>query len=109
MRTPGYVLRERLIIQPYLGSGAHGDTYDTDHARRVKAHVEARRRMVDNGSGGTVFADATAYIDGRADPVPLDSRVEWPAGSGAWYIVRHAGAVPDERRPAYRELILEAE
>ena|SRR5688500_12415507 len=109
MKAPGYAFRDRVIIQPYLSSGAHGDTYDTDHPRRVKAHIEPRRRMIDNGSGGTVLADATAYIGGRELPVPLDSRVEWPAGSGSWYIVRHAGAMPDEVRPAYRELILEAE
>lgn len=109
MRAPGYALRERLIIQPYLGSGSHGDAYDTDHPRRVKAHVEARRRMITNASGATVFADATAMVDGKAAPVPVGSRVEWPEGSGAWYLVRHAGAVPSERRPAYRELILEAE
>lgn len=109
MRVPGYALRDRVIIQPYLRSGSHGDIYDTDHARRVKAHIEARRRMVDNGSGGTVLADATGYIDGRELPVPVDSRVEWPADSGSWYIVRYAGAIPDEVRPAYRELILERE
>lgn len=109
MRAPGYALRERLRIEPYVASASHGDVYDTDNARVVKAHVEARRRMIDSSSGGTVFADATAYIEGRALPVPLDSRVEWPDGSGAWYIVRHAGAIPDERRPAYRELILERE
>lgn len=65
--------------------------------------------MIDNASGGTVFADATAYIGGSELPVPVDSRLEWPTGSGIWYIVRHAGAIPDEVRPAYRELIIEAE
>jgi hypothetical protein len=109
MIIPGYALRDRVIIQHFLRSGSHGDIYDTDHPRRVKAHITARRRMVDNGSGGTVFADATGYISGKEPPVPVDSRVEWPAGSGSWYIVRYAGAVPDEVRPAYRELILEAE
>lgn len=108
-RVPGYLLRDRVIIQSFLRSGSHGDVYDTDHPRRVSAHIEARRRMIDAPAGGTVFADATAYIRGDQPPVPVDSRLEWPADSGHWYIVRYAGAIPDEVRPAYRELIIEAE
>lgn len=108
-RVPRYLLRDRVIIQPYTGSGSHGDAYDTDNPRPVKAHIEARRRMIDSPTGGTVFADATGYVDGRELPIPVDSRVEWPAESGHWYIVRFAGAIPDEVRPAYREMILEAE
>jgi hypothetical protein len=106
-RVPGYALRDRVTLTEYTGSGSHGDTYGDP--RVVKAHIEPRRRMINNEGGGTILADATAWVGGGEPPVPISSRVEWPAGSGAWYIVRAAGAVPDEVRPAYRELIIEAE
>ena len=108
-RVPGYALRDRVTIIAYMGSGSHGDIWDTDNPRQVKAHIEPRRRMINSDAGGTVLADATAWIGGQELPVPLQSRLEWPTGSDKWYTVASAGAMPDEVRPAYRELIIEAE
>lgn len=106
MRVPNFLLRDRVTLERYAGSGSHGETWGASEPN-LRAHVEPKRRRINSIDGATSFADATAWFRPEVGIIPIESRVEWPTGSAAWYRVVHAGALPDEVRPAYRELIME--
>ena len=95
------MLRDRVLIEDYAGSGSYGDEYSAP--RRVKAHVEATSRLVIDREGQTVRAEASVILRPEVAPVPVESRLTW---GGKTYRVLTAGALPDEVRPTHRELMI---
>lgn len=90
---PAVLLRHRVSVEPYLGSGAHGDAYGP--AVRLRAQVEETRRKVRDKTGAEVVAEAT--LRGRlstAAHYPPGSRVTLPTGRVARVITttRHDDA-----------------
>lgn len=101
IRIPGFLLRDRIQIEDHSGGTAYGPSYAA--SRTIKARVESTTRLTIDRGGNNVRAEAIAYIRPEAGPVPVESRVTW---GGKTYRVLAAGAVPDERRPTHRELLL---
>lgn len=101
VRIPTFLLRDRITISNYLGSGARGDVWGTP--RTVRAQVEPTNRLVIDTAGQQARAEANAYIRPEDGPVPVESKVVW---GGKTFRVLAAGAIPDEVRPSHRELTL---
>ncbi|MEE2041279.1 hypothetical protein Q8791_29045 [Nocardiopsis sp. CT-R113] len=85
---PAVLLRHRVDVEPYLGSGAHGDAYGPPV--RVRAQVDEKRRLVRDKSGAEVVSEAT--LRGRLateSHYPPGSRVTLPTGRVTWVISAH--------------------
>lgn len=105
-RIPTFLLQDTLVLRRWLGAGGEGDVWEDAPGETVRAHVEAKRRMVRSADGeSTTLADAVAYLRPEVEPVPVGTLVDW---YGKTYRVAAAGALPSEVRPVYRELLLEA-
>lgn len=98
-RIPGFLLRDRIIIERPSGSSAYGPV--TSGAQTVKASVQPTSRLVVDATGREQQADAVVFIRPEVAPVPVESKVTW---GGVAYRVLTASAVPDEHRPTHREL-----
>ena len=101
IKVPSFLLRDRVTIEPYAGSGAYGDTYGTP--RVVKAHVEPTNRLAIARDGQTVRAEAVVILRPEDGPVPVESRLVW---GGVTFRVLTAGGLPDEVNPSHRELLI---
>lgn len=83
--VPGFLLRHRVRVEPYLGSGATGDAYGP--AVVLRAQVDQTRRTVRDATGAEVVSEAT--VRGRlasARRCPPGSRVTLPGGRRTWVI-----------------------
>lgn len=70
MRLPRALLGYRATVEPYTGSGAHGDTFGVPV--EIRCFVEWARRLVRDDDGNEIQTSGTVYA-------PLD--VHAPAGS----------------------------
>jgi hypothetical protein len=59
MRPSGFVFRDSVTVEPYLGTGAFGDAYGP--AVTVACRKEAVRQLVRNSDGQEVVSEATIY------------------------------------------------
>lgn len=101
MRVPNQILRERIVIENYEGSGARGPVYA--EPRTVRANVQQTSRLMTDNDGSQVTADTLCIIRPEAGPVPAESRVEW---NGQTFRVIRAYPMPDTRRPSQWELAM---
>lgn len=77
MKIPGFLLRHRVIVEPYLGAGPFGPTYGPPV--EVRCFLDESRRTVRGKDGTEVTSEATFYA--RLDTVcPDESRVTLPSG-----------------------------
>lgn len=51
----------KVILTPYLGSGAYGDVYGDPAA--LMGLVESTRQLVRNGKGEEVVSNSSVYLD----------------------------------------------
>ena len=101
-RIPGFLLKDRITVSRFTGSGAYGAVYGSDET--LKASVQPTARLVVDANGRQQQADAVAFIRPEVAAVPIESRVTW---GGVKYRVIAAGAMPDEARPTHRELTIQ--
>lgn len=101
MRVPNQLLRERITISDYEGSGARGPVYA--EAREVRANIQQTQRLMTDSDGTQVTADTLVIIRPEAGPVPAESRVTW---NGEEFRVIRAYPMPDSRRPSQWELAM---
>lgn len=101
MRVPTALLRERITVEPFEGSGAYGPVYGA--AFTLRARVEGRRRAVRTTGGTDVIASATATIRPDAREVPVESKV---THGDRDYEVLDVILGEGLTGPTYRELIL---
>jgi len=99
---PSFLLRERPTVENWQGDTSVGPTYA--EARVVKAAMQATDRLVHDRDGKQATASVVMLVRPEVGPTTLESRVSW---RGRLYRVLSEAAVPDERRPAFRELLLE--
>jgi hypothetical protein len=94
---PGFLLRHRVTVEPFLGNSATGPRYGPPV--EVRCFVEEKTRMVRAPSGEEVTSSSTFYALPSA-VCPEKSRVTLPSGRKATVIeaVRQDGgglATPD--------------
>lgn len=99
MRVPNELLRERLQVRNFAGSGARGPQWDT--SRYIRGSVQQTSRLVTDGRGIQVTVEALVIIRPEAGPVPPESLVFW---NGLGYRVVTCYPQPDSRRPSHWEL-----
>jgi hypothetical protein len=94
VKLPGFWLRHRVLVEPYLGTGPSGPQYGP--AVTVRAFLEEKTRLVRSPQGDEVISSATFYA--RLDAVcPAKSRVTLPAGRRTAVIAalrRDGGGLP---------------
>ncbi len=74
MKIPGFLLRETLSIEPYLGATGAGNSYGP--AVSVPARVEPKRQVLRAADGGEIVSTAVAWTKPDVDAPEL-SRVTW--------------------------------
>ncbi|WP_108990447.1 hypothetical protein [Streptomyces coelicoflavus] len=93
-RVPGWLLRHRIIIEPYLGDSSTGALYGA--AQQVRAFVDEQTRAVVSAGGEQVTSSSTAYTAPGVTAPPL-SRVTLPSGRVTTVIAalsRDGGGLP---------------
>lgn len=100
MKVPSSLLRERITVEPYLGSTAYGPKWGTPV--QVKARVEGKRRAIKTTDGVDVISTASATI-GAEHTFRPESKVTH--GDRAFQVL---DVLDGEglTGPAYRELML---
>lgn len=101
IRVPGFLLRERPTIEDWQGDTSVGQSYAAP--RTVKAAMQATDRLVHDRDGKEAAASLIMIVRPEAGATPLESRITW---RGKVYRVLTEAAVPDERRPVHREMML---
>jgi hypothetical protein len=68
VQIPGWMLRHRVIVEPYLGQSASGPRYGP--AVPVRCFIDDARRLVRNEAGVQVVSESTVYcrLDVTAPP-----------------------------------------
>jgi hypothetical protein len=68
MQIPGWMLRHKVIVDPYLGQSANGPRYGP--AMTVRCFIDDTRRLVRNEAGVQVVSESTVYcrLDVTAPP-----------------------------------------
>lgn len=100
MRVPRNLLRDTILVEAYAGSGSRGPSYG-DPAE-MRANVQPTSKLAMTADGRQVVTELLAVIRPETD-VPVESRVTY---RGQKYRVVMAAPMPDEFRPAHRELTL---
>lgn len=70
---PGFLLGHTMIVEPYLGTGAHGPLYGPPVT--VRCFVEDKRRLLRGPNGSEVISETTAYCT-LGTVAPAESRVQ---------------------------------
>lgn len=97
-------LQHTVTVEPYLGSGAFGDTYGAPVT--VSCWVEASRKVVRDADGSEVVSGTTVYAQPGVT-APARSRVTLPDGRVTLVITvadRDSGALP---LPSHTEITCE--
>lgn len=101
-RVPGWLLRHRVTIEPYLGDSAYGPTFGPPC--ELPALVSAVRRQLVDKDGREVTA--TAQIIAAPDlDCPPGSRITLPGGRTTTAIEVHAHTAPGLPVPASTEVM----
>lgn len=93
-RIPGWLLRHRITIDPYLGDSSTGALYGPP--QQVRAFVDEQTRVVVSPGGEQVTSSSTAYTAPGTTAPPL-SRVTLPSGRVTTVIAalpRDGGGLP---------------
>jgi hypothetical protein len=98
---PGFLMRDRIVVRRYNGSGAYGDTYSDPET--VKARVEPTTKVHVGEQGQQEQATATVYVRPETAPIPPESTIMW---AGREYRVMESADQPDAVRPSHRELVI---
>lgn len=77
---PGFLLRHRVVVEPFTGQGGNGPTYGP--AVTERCFREDGRRLVRNDKGEQVVSETTVYCRAAAVAPPL-SRVTLLLSTGA--------------------------
>ncbi|WKX70047.1 hypothetical protein [Streptomyces sp. XD-27] len=104
-RVPGWLLRHRIAIEPYLGDSAYGPRYG-DRVENVPALVVAVRKQVRDAEGREVLATAQ-IIAGPELECPPGSRITLPDGRTATAISTARHTAPGLPVPASVEVMCE--
>jgi hypothetical protein len=70
---PAFLMRHTMIVEPYLGNGAHGPIYGPPVT--VMCFVEDKRRLIRGLDGSEVVSESTSYCPLGTD-APAESRVQ---------------------------------
>lgn len=100
---PGFLLRHRVTIEPYLGDSGYGPRYGPPAV--VRAFVTEKIRTVRDERGEEVVASTTLYML-PGQECPPESRVTAPSGRTASVItsdLHDGGGLPT---PDHREVTL---
>ncbi|MGW4810552.1 hypothetical protein ACWEPB_02755 [Kitasatospora cineracea] len=76
-RLPGWLMRHRITIEPYLGNSAYGPRYGS--AVAVRCFLDEQTRLVRASNGDETTSTSTAYCPLATD-APAKSRVTLPDG-----------------------------
>lgn len=57
---PTLYLVHQVTVEPYTGTGAYGDVYDTPRTRACL--VDEKRQLARNSDGDEVISEATLYL-----------------------------------------------
>ncbi|MFG3118697.1 hypothetical protein ACGF4C_30540 [Streptomyces sp. NPDC048197] len=101
-RVPGWLLRHRVTVEPYLGDSAYGPTYG--EAVCAPALVAAVRKQVAAKDGREVLATAQ-IIAGPELQCPPGSRITLPDGRTATAISTATHTAPGLPVPACVEVM----
>ncbi|WP_394434512.1 hypothetical protein [Streptomyces sp. SGAir0957] len=92
--VPGWLLRHRITVEPYLGDSSTGPLYGPPVS--VRCFVDEQTRAVRTPGGEEVTSSSTAYAKPGTDVPPL-SRVTLPSGRTTTVIAalpRDGGGLP---------------
>jgi hypothetical protein len=103
MRIPSSLLRDRVTVERYTGSGAYGPSFG-EPLEDVPMRIEGVRRAVRTAAGVDVIGSATGWARPDLDITP-ESKLT--TASGRVYTV--LDVLPGEglSRTAYQQLILQ--
>lgn len=93
---PGFLLRHRVVVEPYEGDSAYGEVYGA--AVTVRCFLDQSTRLVRDKDGRQVTSGATFHCRLTAiTDIPPDSRVTLPDGRKTTVILgrrRDGGGLP---------------
>lgn len=69
---PGFLLRHTVLVAPYEGQGAYGETYGPE--RTVRCFIDDTRRLVRNTNGDETVSETTVLCR-LGEDIPPESRV----------------------------------
>ncbi|QKW10980.1 hypothetical protein HUT18_18320 [Streptomyces sp. NA04227] len=104
-RVPGWLLRHRIDVEPYLGDTAYGPQFGPTVCG-IPALVAAVRRQLVDKDGREVTATAQV-IAGPDLNCPPGSRVTLPGGRTTTAVEVHAHTAPGLPAPACTEVMCE--
>lgn len=82
---PTRLLPQTVTIQPYLGTGAYGDTFGP--AVTVPARVDRTRKLIESAAGQQVVSEATVIVQPGTVEYPIKSKITLPGESAARSVV----------------------
>ncbi|MFD4659339.1 hypothetical protein ACFWP2_27340 [Kitasatospora sp. NPDC058444] len=103
-RVPRWLLRHRIVIEPYVGESAYGPVYGPPHD--VPALVSEAARLVRAPDGRQVVSSAQVVLDLDTD-VPAGSRITLPTGRATVPITVSTVDAPGLPVPAHKEVTCE--
>jgi hypothetical protein len=77
VKLPGFLLRHKVIVEPFAGTGPFGDTYGPPV--EVRCFLEEARRKIRGKDGSEIVSEATFYARPGID-CPEGSKVTLPSG-----------------------------
>lgn len=101
--VPGWLLRHRIAVEPYLGDSAYGPRYG-ERVECVPALVAAVRKQVANAEGREVLATAQ-IIAGPELECPPGSRITLPDDRRATALTTARHTAPGLPVPACIEVM----
>ncbi|MFM9368070.1 hypothetical protein [Streptomyces sp. Da 82-17] len=101
--VPGWLLRHRISVEPYLGDSAYGPRYG-DRVECVPALVSPMRKQLADKEGREVLATAQV-IAGPGLECPPGSRVTLPDGRTATAVSTARHTAPGLPVPACVEVM----
>ncbi|MFD7738414.1 hypothetical protein [Streptomyces sp. MJM8645] len=104
-RVPGWLLRHRIIIEPYLGESAYGPVFGPPVVD-VPALVSESVRLVRAPDGRQVVSSAQVLLD-LDTTVPAGSRITLPTGRTTVPITVSTIDAPGLPVPAHQEVMCE--
>ena len=96
LKIAPYMMRSRLNVEPYEGSGAYGETYGK--AKTIRAYVEPKRVLVRLADGAEVVSMLRVFCLPDA-PIAAQSRATY---GGKVYTVHESSIFEG----SYQELLL---
>jgi hypothetical protein len=74
MRIPSFLMRQKVEIKPFLGSGAYGPIYGDPY--QIKCRIESKRSLVRDREGNEVVSEARVYFPHNIS-LETESSVTW--------------------------------